>query len=131
MRELLNFSKSDYSSIDYFAIHQANKQIVETIASDLQLPEDKYSSDTFINYGNMSDISCLSNLIDKKYDDLCSKSNKIALISFGIGLSWASAVINLDNIYCSGIKFYTFQEEDVKQKNISYWIEKITNSANE
>ena len=79
----------------------------------------------------MSDISCLSNLIDKKYDDLCSKSNKIALISFGIGLSWASAVINLDNIYCSGIKFYTFQEEDVKQKNISYWIEKITNSANE
>lgn len=131
VRELLNFSKSDYSSIDYFAIHQANKQIVETIASDLQLPEDKYSSDTFINYGNMSDISCLSNLIDKKYDDLCSKSNKIALISFGIGLSWASAVINLDNIYCSGIKFYTFQEEDVKQKNISYWIEKITNSANE
>lgn len=131
VRELLAFSKNDYNSIDFFAIHQANKQIVEAIASDLQLPDDKYSSDTFINYGNMSDISCLSNLIDKKYDDLCSKSNKIALISFGIGLSWASAVINLDNIYCSGIKFYTFPEEDNKQQLLSYWIEKITNSANE
>lgn len=131
VRELLSFSENDYNSIDFFAIHQANKQIVETIASDLQLPEDKYSSDTFINYGNMSDISCLSNLIDKKYNDLCSKNNKIALISFGIGLSWASAVIDIDSIYCSGLKFYTFPEKDNKQQLLSYWIEKITNSANE
>ena len=131
VRELLNFSKSDYSSIDYFAIHQANKQIVETIASDLQLPDDKYSSDTFINYGNMSNISCLNSLIDKKYNDLCSKKIKTALISFGIGLSWASAVIDIDTIYCSGLKFYTFPEEDNKQQLLSYWIEKITNSANE
>lgn len=131
VRELLNFSKSDYSSIDYFAIHQANKQIVEAIASDLQLPDDKYSSDTFINYGNMSNISCLNSLIDKKYNDLCSKKIKTALISFGIGLSWASAVIDIDTIYCSGLKFYTFPEEDNKQQLLSYWIEKITNSANE
>lgn len=131
VRELLAFSKNDYNSIDFFAIHQANKQIVETIASDLQLPEDKYSSDTFINYGNMSDISCLNSLIDKKYNDLCSKKIKTALISFGIGLSWASAVIDIDTIYCSGLKFYTFPEEDNKQQLLSYWIEKITNSANE
>lgn len=131
VRELLAFSKNDYNSIDFFAIHQANKQIVETIASDLQLLEDKYSSDTFINYGNMSDISCLNSLIDKKYNDLCSKKIKTALISFGIGLSWASAVIDIDTIYCSGLKFYTFPEEDNKQQLLSYWIEKITNSANE
>lgn len=131
VRELLAFSKNDYNSIDFFAIHQANKQIVEAIASDLQLPDDKYSSDTFINYGNMSNISCLNNLIDKKYNDLCSKKIKAALISFGIGLSWASAVIDIDTIYCSGLKFYTFPEEDNKQQLLSYWIEKITNSANE
>lgn len=131
VRELLAFSKNDYNSIDFFAIHQANKQIVEAIASDLQLPDDKYSSDTFINYGNMSNISCLNSLIDKKYNDLCSKKIKTALISFGIGLSWASAVIDIDTIYCSGLKFYTFPEEDNKQQLLSYWIEKITNSANE
>lgn len=95
VRELLEFSKYDYNNIDFFAIHQANKQIVEAIASELELPEEKYSSDTFVNYGNMAGISCLSNLIDKKYHDLCIKENNIALISFGVGLSWASAVLKI------------------------------------
>lgn len=144
VRELLMFSKNDYNSIDFFAIHQANKQIVEAIAYDLQLPEDKYSSDTFINYGNMAGISCLSNLIDKKHYDLCIKENTIALISFGVGLSWASAVLKIGedigyyNTQCdlngdvcavgggySDIKRHTYIVKNTYNQLIEYWKNKF------
>lgn len=145
VRELLEYSQNSYDDIDFFAIHQANKQIVEAIAADLQLPADKYSSDTFVNYGNMAGISCLSNLLDIKSADLNTKQNKIALISFGVGLSWASAVINLGhdtysnnicnqldcyNSIASGggefvMKHYLYKEQNTYQELLLYWKNKL------
>lgn len=141
IRKLLEFSQYDYNDIDFFAIHQANKQIVEAIASDLQLPKDKYSSDTFVKYGNMAGISCLSNLLDNKHNDLCIKENTVAFVSFGIGLSWASAVLKIGenisidstqpnlNIYRGGVysnmKTHKYIEKNVYKQNIEYWKNKF------
>lgn len=64
IKALLQLSGYSQDDIDFFAIHQANKQIVEAIASSAELQSDKYNSNTFTNYGNMACISCLNNLLD-------------------------------------------------------------------
>lgn len=151
VRELLEYSEMNFNDIDFFAIHQANKQIVEAIAADLQLPEDKYSSDTFVKYGNMAGISCLSNLMDKKYRELNIKDIKIVFISFGVGLSCASAVLNIGSSYVgdnsshlnhntsiymgggkrfSGVKFYSYTEKNNYEELVLYWKNKFKKQFN-
>ena len=50
--DILTFSGKTIGDVDYFAIHQANKQIVTTVARWAGLPKDKYSADAFTKYGN-------------------------------------------------------------------------------
>lgn len=127
VNQLMNYSGSSIKDIDFFAIHQANKQIVKNIASLLNIPADKYSAETFTNYGNMSGVASISNLIDMYGQQLQTEYKKTAVISFGIGLSWASVVMNIGNIYCSGIKMHTFKDYKTKNDTINYWINKIKN----
>ncbi len=124
---LMQSSKYSIDDIDFFAIHQANKQIVKTVAEKAGIPESKYSVETFSKYGNHGGISCLSNLIDIYADNIKNKMQKVALISYGTGLSWASAVLDIGNIYCSGIQLTHFEPERNHNEEFEYWVNKISN----
>lgn len=127
VKELLEYSGYSINDVDFFAFHQANKQIVENIAGIIGLPDGKYSSETFTKYGNMSGVSSASNLMDVCGEKFNHSKMKVAVVSFGIGLSWASVLMDLGNIYCSGIKFHTFENIKSRKEIIQYWIDKISN----
>lgn len=124
---LLQLSNYSVNDIDFFAIHQANKQIVQTLAEKAGIPELKFSAETFSKYGNHGGISCLSNLVDVYADNIKNKMQKIALISYGTGLSWASAVLDIGNIYCSGIQLVSFEPVRKYNEEFEYWVNKISN----
>lgn len=75
----------------------------------------------------MASVSSISNLLDVYGEKLNHSKMKVAVVSFGIGLSWASVLMDLGNIYCSGIKFHTFKNIKSRQEIIQYWIDKISN----
>lgn len=127
IKKLMEYAGTGIDDIDFFAIHQANKQIVENIAGLVGLPDEKYSSETFTKYGNMSGVSSASNLIDACGEKLNHSTMKVAVVSFGIGLSWASVIMDLGNIYCSGIKFHTFKNIKSRKEIIEYWVNKFKN----
>lgn len=106
VQELLKFSKFKVEDIDLFVFHQANKFILQNIALKLGISQDKLNTDTLTNYGNQcgASIPCtISNI----YGEDVSKNKKRCLLSgFGVGLSWASAIVSLDNIYCSKLVEY-------------------------
>ena len=64
------------------------------------------STETLTNYGNQcgASIPCtISNI----YKNILSSNEKTCLLSgFGVGLSWANAIINISNIYCSTLNIY-------------------------
>lgn len=123
---LLEFSQYKVQDIDFFAIHQANKQIVDTLAYKVGIPDYKYSTNTFTKYGNVGGISCLSNFMDN-FADIEKNTNYAALISYGSGLSWASAILNIKEIYCSGIKLIHFGNGKTQDELFEYWTNKIKN----
>ena len=98
---LLEYANSDISSIDYFVFHQANSYINGFLAKKLKLPVDRIPS-TIEKYGNTSSVSIPLTIVSELKDKLNSRK-KILLSGFGVGLSWGTAVINVDNCYIGEI----------------------------
>lgn len=78
--------------IDYFALHQANIRILQSVAKRLKVSEDKFPI-SLDHCGNVSaaSVPILLDEINKK--GLLKPGMKVALSGFGGGLTWASAVI--------------------------------------
>ena len=106
IEELLNFSKISKNDIDEFIFHQANKFILENIARKLDIAPEIVSSETLTNYGNQCGASIPCTISNTISDKVSTEKVKCLISGFGVGLSWASAIINLDKIYCSKLNDY-------------------------
>lgn len=106
--------------VDLFAIHQANKQIVENIIEKSGIPSDKAPIDVFSKYANNSTNSIATVLCDQpKNVDL----KKVILCAFGIGLSWGGAAVDLSGIYNGGVSIYNAPKGKLyRTEQIEHWI---------
>jgi 3-oxoacyl-[acyl-carrier-protein] synthase-3 len=78
--------------IALFIPHQANIRIIEAASKRLGLPMDK----VFVNidkYGNTSAASVGIALDEAQAQGRIKRGDKVVLVAFGAGLTWASAVI--------------------------------------
>lgn len=85
---LLNSHDLKIEAIDRFILHQGSKFIVETIARRLKLPFDKVPFDIY-QYGNTASSS-IPIILAKELE---SPRRRYLISGFGIGLSWASAIL--------------------------------------
>jgi 3-oxoacyl-[acyl-carrier-protein] synthase-3 len=92
IKKLLKSSKNKIKSIDYFIFHQANKFLIQTLMKKLKIPENKviYSIDEFGNTNSASIPITIFKNLQNKYNI------KILISGFGVGYSWASAIIKLN-----------------------------------
>jgi len=104
IEELLSFAECQKDDIDYFVLHQANKFILENIARQLGIDVAKIPMETLSEYGNQCGASIPCAISDMLLDEVTTKKVKMLVSGFGVGLSWASAIISLDKIYCSTLK---------------------------
>lgn len=120
INKILEYSKKTKEDIGFFAIHQANKQIVETIARHAGLPKEKYSAETFTKYGNDGVASVATNICDC----LSTKQIKnVLLATFGIGLSFSFGILDLSDTKNGGISFYKKPVDmPSRREQIDYWI---------
>lgn len=89
IKNLLAKNKLEDSDIDKYILHQGSKYIVDTIRKRLKVSQEKVPFD-MLHYGNT--ISSSIPLILEK--ELLEEGDKKYLISgYGVGLSWASAII--------------------------------------
>ena len=76
----------------FFALHQANIRILQSVAKRLKVAEDKFPI-SLDHCGNISAASVPILLDEMNWKGLLRPGMKIALSGFGGGLTWASAVI--------------------------------------
>lgn len=98
--EILDFSGNTKDSIDYFALHQANVYIVETILKKAKIPFEKAPSKIFAKYGNQNSASIPSVICSELYDKFQNEKKKVLMQGFGIGLSWGACVMDFENTIC-------------------------------
>jgi 3-oxoacyl-[acyl-carrier-protein] synthase-3 len=76
--------------IDYFALHQGSRYIVETIRKRLSIDEHK-APFVAADYGNT-----VSSSIPIILSEVSVGLRRIVIAGFGVGLSWASTVLYRD-----------------------------------
>ena len=117
--DVAGLSKDD---IDLFAIHQANKQIVENIVFKANIPPEKAPFETFSKYANNSTNSVVTVLCDQGYE---KNLRHIMMTAFGIGLSWGSCILDISGLYNGGISTYhqsKIAPPPTREEQVNYWI---------
>ena len=118
--DILEYADKTLDDIDFVALHQANKQIVENVAKLAKLPKDKYSSETFTKYANCGSAAVATNICDQ----LMNKDVKnVILATFGVGLSYAFALIDFSETKIFGFEKYVQKNKPyTREELIQNWI---------
>ena len=80
------------ADIDYFALHQANIRIIQSVARRLKVSEEKFPV-SLDHCGNISAASVPILLDEMNRKGMLKPGMRLAMSGFGGGLTWASAVI--------------------------------------
>ena len=119
--EILEMSGKSIDDVDYFAIHQANKQIVRTVANFAGLPKDKFSADAFAKYGNCGAAAVTMELVNRLE---AGPLAAVCLATFGVGLSWGFALLDLSQVFFGGVGQYrTPAELPTRADTVKKWID--------
>jgi 3-oxoacyl-[acyl-carrier-protein] synthase-3 len=101
IQRILAYSGTDKDHLDYIIFHQANTFINNYLAKKLKLDTTKIPS-TIEKYGNTSSVSVPLTIVSELKERLIG--NRVVLLSaFGVGMTWASAVVNFNNCKISDI----------------------------
>lgn len=118
--DIIDYADMTIEDIDFVALHQANKQIVENVAKLAKLPKDKYSSETFTKYANCGSAAVATNICDQLKD---KKVKNVVLATFGVGLSYAFALLDLSKTKIFGFDKYIQKTKPyTREELIQNWI---------
>lgn len=100
IKKILKYSKQNLDAVDYIVFHQANKFMTDFFATKLRYPKEKvpYSLE---KYGNTSAVSIPLTIVSELKNDLIDARKKVILCGYGGGLSWATAILELNNCFIS------------------------------
>lgn len=101
IKTMLEYSNVDKDAIDYYIFHQANNFINSYLAKKLKLDTDKIPS-TIEKFGNTSSVSVPLTIASELQHSLSEKKTML-LSAFGVGMTWATSIINVDNCRISDL----------------------------
>lgn len=119
IQETLKESGWSLQEIGCFSIHQANKQILETIVERAGIPRETTPVDVFSRYANNSTNSVVTVLCDSLDKRATTKS---IVVSFGVGLSWGAVALDFKDLYNGGIATYV-EKNETRENLIRRWMD--------
>lgn len=101
IESVFELAQTKKDEIDYFLFHQANQYMNNYLRKKLKLDAKKVPS-SIEKFGNTSSVSIPLTIASELKDSLEGKQ-KVLLSGFGVGLSWATAILNLNNCHISSL----------------------------
>ena len=101
IKKLLKYSNQGIEKMDYVVLHQANSFINGYISKKMKLDNNKVPS-SISKFGNTSAVSIPLTIVSELRNKL-SDNKQLLLTGFGVGMSWGTAILKLDNCAISEI----------------------------
>lgn len=101
IKNLLEYTGRDKDSFDFLVFHQANNFINSHVAKKLKLDLTKIPS-TIEKYGNTSSVSVPLTIVSELKDKMVGSKN-LLLSAFGVGMTWATAIVPFFDLRISDI----------------------------
>ncbi len=95
IHKILAYAGLAPKSIDYFVFHQANDFMNSYLIRKLKVPAEKAPS-TIAKFGNTSSVSVPLTIVSELQQALKGR-RKLLLSAFGVGMSWASAILQMEH----------------------------------
>jgi 3-oxoacyl-[acyl-carrier-protein] synthase-3 len=99
LKSLLGRSGLTNDTIDFAVFHQANDYMNSYLVKKLKINPEKVPS-SIEKFGNTSSVSIPLTIVTQLQEKLIGEK-KLILCGFGVGMSWATAQINLKNCFVS------------------------------
>ncbi|WP_163381074.1 3-oxoacyl-ACP synthase III family protein [Cyclobacterium sp. SYSU L10401] len=99
IRKVLEAAEIEKDSVDYFVFHQANAFMNGYLGKKLKLPKEKVPS-CIRDFGNTSSVSIPLTIVTQLKEELRAPK-KLLLCGFGVGMSWATAVMDFRECHIS------------------------------
>lgn len=90
--ELLNLANYTKDDIDYIVFHQANKFILDKLRKKCDFDKDKFLT-SYEKFGNTVSSTIPLGLIEGMKLNKFKSGDKILVLGFGVGYSWAGTII--------------------------------------
>jgi len=98
VEELLNKAGTTINDIDYFIFHQANEYMLNHLRDKINIPKHKFYID-LEDSGNTVSSTIPIALKDAVSKNIIKAGDKIAVVGFGVGYSWAACLMQLGEIW--------------------------------
>ena len=96
-KQVLDKNNETIDSLNYIVYHQANAFMLNFLRKTSGIPKEKFFIDMKYTGNTVSNTIPIA-LNNSFKNNLIKNGNKIALIGFGVGLSWAGTIIEVDSI---------------------------------
>ena len=93
LQEILAKNNLQLDDIDHFVFHQANAFMLEHLRKKLNIPESKFAME-MSTWGNTVSSTIPMALTDLSNRSKLVEGQRILLLGFGVGLSWAGTVLS-------------------------------------
>lgn len=94
INQLLEKCGRNLDEVDYFIPHQPNKFMLDRLRAKMKIPAEKFFNDIKLT-GNTTSSTIPIAFEQAKKQGLIRPGNRIALVGFGVGLSWAAAMVEV------------------------------------
>jgi len=94
LNQLLEKACLEIEDIDYFVFHQANRFMLDHLRNKLKIPAEKFCV-CLENCGNTVSSTIPIALESAMQDSHIRTGSRVLLLGFGVGLSWAGAIIEI------------------------------------
>ena len=101
IKRTLEFSHRDIDDFDYYVFHQANNFINSYLIKKLKLDPQRIPS-TISKFGNTSSVSLPLTIVSELRGKM-SGTKTLLLSAFGVGMTWATGIISLNDCQISEI----------------------------
>jgi 3-oxoacyl-[acyl-carrier-protein] synthase-3 len=106
IESLLNTAKVDKEKVDYYMFHQPNKFMLNKVADKIGVSRDRMPANVVENFGNSSGVTIPIVTWLNLSDIIKEKRLKICFSGFGVGLTWASLVMDVGPLsFCQMIEY--------------------------
>src|SRR6056297_2110463 len=102
VKNTMAYAEIDRDDIDYVVFHQANEYMNNYLAKKLKFDSVKCPI-CLDRFGNTSSVSIPLTIATQLQDELKSDKKKLLLCGFGVGMSWATAVIDSPGMVISDL----------------------------
>lgn len=101
IKMLLEYAAVEKDDIDYYIFHQANGFMNSYLAKKMKLDVNKIPS-TIEKFGNTSSVSVPLTIASELQYKL-QERKKLLLSAFGVGMTWATGIVNFENCRISDL----------------------------